>query len=66
MNALPVATVRDYLTGLQSRIVAALEAAEGSAFRADEWTRAEGGGGLSRLLEGGALFERAGLSLIHI
>jgi len=66
MNALPVATVRDYLTGLQSRIVAALEAAEGSAFRADEWTRAEGGGGLSRLLEGGALFERAGVLFSHV
>ena len=50
MNALPVADVRGYLTGLQSRIVAALEAAEGGPFRSDEWVRPEGGGGLSRLL----------------
>ena len=51
MSALPVTDVRDYLTGLQSRIVGALEDAEGAAFRSDSWTRAEGGGGLSRLIE---------------
>ena len=33
MSALPVTDVRDYLTGLQSRIVGALEDAEGAAFR---------------------------------
>ena len=66
MNALPVASVRDYFTGLQARIVGALEAAEGGAFRADEWVRPEGGGGLSRLLEGGKLFERAGVLFSHV
>lgn len=66
MNALPVASVRDYLTGLQARIVQALEAAEGGPFRADEWVRPEGGGGLSRLLEGGKLFERAGVLFSHV
>ena len=66
MSALPVTDVRNYLTGLQSRIVGALEDAEGAAFRSDSWTRAEGGGGLSRLLEGGALFERAGVLFSHV
>ena len=66
MSALPVTDVRDYLTGLQSRIVGALEDAEGAAFRSDSWTRAEGGGGLSRLIEGGALFERAGVLFSHV
>ena len=56
----------NYLTGLQSRIVGALEDAEGAAFRSDSWTRAEGGGGLSRLIEGGALFERAGVLFSHV
>ncbi|CAG0998656.1 coproporphyrinogen III oxidase [Rhodocyclaceae bacterium] len=37
--------VRDYLTGLQSRIVAALEAFDGQPFRTDSWQRPEGGGG---------------------
>ncbi|GFN25319.1 hypothetical protein ADE_10170 [Achromobacter denitrificans] len=66
MKALPVSAVRDYLTGLQARIVGALEDAEGAAFRADEWVRPEGGGGLSRLLEGGELFERAGVLFSHV
>lgn len=45
MSALPVTDVRDYLTGLQSRIVGALEDAEGAAFRSDSWTRAEAAAG---------------------
>ncbi|AXA76625.1 oxygen-dependent coproporphyrinogen oxidase [Achromobacter xylosoxidans] len=66
MNALPVADVRGYFTGLQARIVGALEAAEGGPFRTDEWIRPEGGGGVSRLLEGGQLFERAGVLFSHV
>jgi coproporphyrinogen III oxidase len=55
------AAVRAYLTGLQERIVGGLEAVDGATFRRDEWTRAEGGGGVSRLLEEGAVLERAGV-----
>ena len=40
--------VARYFTGLQARIVAALEAVDGGAFRRDAWTRPEGGGGTSR------------------
>ena len=60
------AAVRDYLTGLQQRIVGGLEAVEGAPFRRDEWTRAEGGGGVSRLLEDGAVLERAGVLFSHV
>lgn len=63
---LPIDEVAGYLKGLQSRIVAALEAADGTAFRSDEWQRPEGGGGCSRLLEGGGLFERAGVLFSHV
>jgi coproporphyrinogen III oxidase len=35
-------------------------------FRRDSWTRPEGGGGESRVLEGGAVFERAGVSISHV
>ena len=55
-----------YLTGLQQRIVADLEAIEGGTFRSDCWTRAEGGGGVSRLIEGGRVFERGGVLLSHV
>jgi coproporphyrinogen III oxidase len=66
MSALPVARVHEYLLGLQAGIVAALEQAEGGPFRTDTWERPEGGGGISRLLEGGALFERAGVLFSHV
>ncbi|MDN4017024.1 oxygen-dependent coproporphyrinogen oxidase [Zwartia panacis] len=58
--------VRSYLLGLQQRIVTALEHAGADLFERDEWTRAEGGGGISRLIEGGSLFERAGVLFSHV
>ncbi|HLU18408.1 MAG TPA: oxygen-dependent coproporphyrinogen oxidase [Pusillimonas sp.] len=64
--SVPISLAYDYFTDLQSRIVKALEEADGSSFRSDSWTRDEGGGGLSRLLEGGELFERAGVLFSHV
>lgn len=64
--AVPIPAAHDYFLDLQSRIVAALEDADGAAFQSDSWKRDEGGGGLSRLLEGGALFERAGVLFSHV
>jgi coproporphyrinogen III oxidase len=62
----PISTAYDYFLDLQSRIVQALEEADGSRFEAEKWTREEGGGGLSRYLEGGPLFERAGVLFSHV
>jgi coproporphyrinogen III oxidase len=53
---------------LQSQICAGLEAADGAArFVEDAWERPGGGGGLTRVLTEGALFERAGVnsSTVH-
>lgn len=61
-----IPSVRNYLLGLQQNIVTALELAGGDAFLRDEWVRAEGGGGISRLIEGGSLFERAGVLFSHV
>ena len=58
--------VREYLSDLQRRIVAALEQLDGRTFRSDAWQRAEGGGGVTRILEEGALFERAGVGFSHV
>ena len=62
--------VRDYLVGLQSRIVAAVEAESGEAFLTDAWQREPGGklegDGLSRLIEGGTLLERGGCNFSHV
>jgi len=54
-------TPHAYFTSLQARVVAALEAIDGGAFRRDEWTRSEGGGGVSRMIEDGAVLERGGV-----
>jgi coproporphyrinogen III oxidase len=58
--------VRDYFTRLQQRIVAALETLDGGKFRSDAWQRTEGGGGVTCILEEGALFERAGVGYSHV
>lgn len=61
-----IAPAYDYFIDLQDRIVRALEQADGGSFQSDRWTREEGGGGLSRLLEGGDLLERAGVLFSHV
>ena len=58
--------VHAYFTRLQAEIVGALERADGKHFRRDEWQRAEGGGGVTRVLEEGALFERGGVNFSHV
>jgi len=60
-------SVRRYLLGLQADICAALGTEDGAAeFGFDEWTRPEGGGGLSRILKTGAVFEKAGVAFSHV
>src|SRR5258706_2982652 len=58
--------VRAYLVELQNRIVAQFEALDDRHFIVDEWMRAEGGGGVSRILEGGKLLERGGVGFSHV
>jgi len=61
-----LAQVQGFLTGLQDKIVSRLSALDGKAFRRDAWRRAQGGGGLSCILEEGGLFERAGVGYSHV
>ncbi|MEX0637317.1 MAG: oxygen-dependent coproporphyrinogen oxidase [Burkholderiales bacterium] len=61
-----LAAVSDYFTGLQASIVAALETLDGGKFRVDAWTRTEGGGGVARVLEDGAVLERAGVNFSSV
>lgn len=51
-----------YVQGLQQRVVAALEDLDGGRFRIDPWDRPGGGGGVSSVLEGGRVFEKAGVN----
>ena len=60
------AAVRAYLLSLQDRICAAIEAEDGARFREDAWERPEGGGGRSRVLSEGAVFEQAGVGFSDV
>lgn len=59
--------VKQYLLDLQDRICAALEQEDGAAvFREDAWERPGGGGGRSRVLQQGAVFEQGGINFSHV
>jgi len=59
--------VRTYLLELQERICVALAAEDGGdGFVEDSWERPEGGGGRSRVLEDGPVFEKAGVNFSHV
>ena len=61
-------TFVSYIQDLQDRICAGLEGVDGLAhFREDLWKRPEGGGGRSRVIENGAVFEKGGVntSAVH-
>jgi coproporphyrinogen III oxidase len=70
MNDESVLAVRAYLTGLQDRITQTISAMDGRTFREDAWQKGPGevlqGEGLTRILEGGAVFERAGVGFSHV
>jgi coproporphyrinogen III oxidase len=58
----------EYIHDLQNRICSALEKADGKAvFMEDEWERPEGGGGRTRVITNGAVFEKGGVntSVVH-
>jgi coproporphyrinogen III oxidase len=61
----PVA-VKAFLMQLQSEICAGLENLDGARFIRDAWEKESGGGGISRVLEGGQVFEKAGVNFSHV
>jgi len=66
MTTVSAAPVLDYLTALQDRIIAALEAFDGGTFRRDAWQRPQGGSGESRVIEESHFFERGGVNFSHV
>jgi len=62
-----ITAIRTYLLSLQDRICAAIEAEEnGSVFKEDLWERPGGGGGCTRVLENGDVFEQAGVNFSQV
>ena len=59
--------VKNYLLQLQNTICLALEKIDGKArFTEDAWTRKEGGGGITRIINNGAVFAKAGVNFSHV
>lgn len=56
-----------YLQDLQNTITAKLEALDGEAkFQEDLWERPEGGGGRTRVIENGCIFEKGGVNISEV
>lgn len=67
MSQPDINAVREYLLTLQETICNALEAIDGeSSFELDAWKRAEGGGGRTRVLNNGAVFEQGGVNFSEV
>ena len=69
-DSIDLAAVRQYLQGLQTRITQALTDIDGTPFLVDHWTKDPGeklqGNGITQILEGGPIFERAGCGFSHV
>jgi len=68
MSEQQIAAAEAYFLALQERVCAELENEDGGgkAFVADRWQRNEGGGGCSRVLRDGLVFEQAGVNFSHV
>jgi coproporphyrinogen III oxidase len=66
MSELDTTAVEQYLLELQDRICNALSTLDGSPFHEDAWERPGGGGGRSRVLEEGAVLEKAGINFSKV
>lgn len=61
------AAVKNYLLALQDRLTEALQREDGgSGFTEEAWQRPGGGGGRTRVIRGGDLFEQGGINFSHI
>ncbi len=62
-----IEAVRQYLLTLQDTICSRLtDVDQQNTFKAESWTRPEGGGGISRVISNGAVFEKGGVNFSHV
>lgn len=67
MSAPDIKAVKNYLMALQEHICSELEQEDGNGrFREDTWKRPQGGGGRSRVLSDGKVFEQAGVNFSDV
>ena len=64
---MPIERVKKFLLEVQNNICSGLEAEDGKGrFKEDTWQREAGGGGCTRVLEQGNVFEQAGVNFSHV
>ncbi len=67
MRDIDITSVEAYMHALQDKLTAALEKLDAKQrFQRDTWTRSEGGGGDTRVLRQGGLFEQAGINFSQV
>lgn len=67
MSEINIEVVKEYLLKLQDTICDALSEEDGKEkFIEDAWEREQGGGGRTRVLTNGAVFEQAGVNFSHV
>ncbi|MEO6320266.1 MAG: oxygen-dependent coproporphyrinogen oxidase [Polaromonas sp.] len=70
MSSIDLSVVRTFLLGLQERITTAIAEVDGQQFVVDHWQKEPGealqGDGITKILEQGSVFERAGCSFSHV
>ncbi|MCY7295447.1 oxygen-dependent coproporphyrinogen oxidase [Alteromonas sp. a30] len=67
MASINIEEVKSFLLGLQNKICQKLEQVDGKAkFETDDWDRDQGGGGVSRVLADGDVFEQGGVNFSHV
>ncbi len=70
MSSIDLSVVRSYLLGLQDRITSAISELDGQPFVSDHWQKEPGemlqGSGITKILEQGRVFERAGCGFSHV
>ena len=70
IESIDLSAVRDFLTGLQERITNAIADIDGQPFRSDDWQKEPGealqGSGITKILEQGSVFERAGCGFSQV
>lgn len=67
MSEVNVGAVKQYLLSLQDSICDSLESVDGVAkFEHDNWERTGGGEGRTRVISGGAVFEKGGVNFSHV
>ena len=67
MSIVDIDAVKTYLQGLQDKICDDLAQLDGSVgFEEESWEREEGGGGRSRVMTDGAIFEKGGVNFSHV